>query len=75
MLHILGFATIKLIYSSLILQVEISMRGQQIHPEMRLHQLVEMWIKTLRKPERKKAVTVGSSGKDFVMVFIYSLQL
>ncbi|XP_071939139.1 E3 ubiquitin protein ligase DRIP2-like [Coffea arabica] len=56
-------------------KVEISMRGQHIHPEMRLHQLVEMWIKTLRKPERKKAVTVGSSGKDFVMVFIYSLQL
>ncbi|KAI8003073.1 E3 ubiquitin protein ligase DRIP2 [Camellia lanceoleosa] len=51
-------------------EVEISLKGQPLHPSLRLHNLIDLWLQTIAKSEEIKA-TVGSSAKDFVMVLCY----
>ncbi|KAL7210081.1 hypothetical protein ACSBR1_031611 [Camellia fascicularis] len=51
-------------------EVEISLKGQPLHPSLRLHNLIDLWLQTIAKSEEIKA-TVGSSTKDFVMVLCY----
>ncbi|XP_028112806.1 E3 ubiquitin protein ligase DRIP2-like [Camellia sinensis] len=51
-------------------EVEISLKGQPLHPSLRLHNLIDLWLQTIAKSEEIKA-TVGSSAKDCVMVLCY----
>lgn len=44
--------------------------GQSVVPTLQLNNLVELWIQTATTPEKVPA-TIGSSGKDFVMVLAY----
>ncbi|CAL5437257.1 unnamed protein product [Camellia sinensis] len=51
-------------------EVEISLKGQPLHPSFRLHNLIDLWLQTIAKSEEIKA-TVGSSAKDCVMALCY----
>lgn len=48
------------------------MWGAPVHPDTQMHQLVELWVQTATRSESEKMAAVGSSDKDFVMVFAYS---
>ncbi|KAM7521667.1 hypothetical protein LguiA_011569 [Lonicera macranthoides] len=51
-------------------EVEIKCMGHSVVPTLQLNNLVELWIQTATTPEKVPA-TIGSSGKDFVMVLAY----
>ncbi|CAL5431351.1 unnamed protein product [Camellia sinensis] len=51
-------------------EVEISLKGQPLHPSFRLHNLIDLWLQPIAKSEEIKA-TVGSSAKDCVMALCY----
>ncbi|XP_072989101.1 E3 ubiquitin protein ligase DRIP2-like isoform X1 [Typha latifolia] len=50
-------------------EVEIMCQGQPMSPNMSLHSLVDLWLKT--ESSNKIEGFVGSSGKDFVTVLTY----
>ncbi|KAI4349443.1 hypothetical protein L6164_010030 [Bauhinia variegata] len=52
-------------------EVEIKCMGQPVVNTLQLYDLVDLWLQTASTPERIPA-TVGSSGKDFVMVLTYA---
>ncbi|KAF9605965.1 hypothetical protein IFM89_021291 [Coptis chinensis] len=51
-------------------EVEITCKGQPVDPTLPCYKLVDLWLQTASRSERKQA-TLGSSGKDFVMVLAY----
>ncbi|EXB29847.1 E3 ubiquitin protein ligase DRIP2 [Morus notabilis] len=51
-------------------EVEISLRGQPVNSTFKLHNLVDLWIRTAPSSDRIQT-SAGSSGKDFVMVLSY----
>ncbi|CAH9081123.1 unnamed protein product [Cuscuta europaea] len=50
-------------------EIEIRCMGQSIAPTLQLNNLVDLWLQ-MANPEKVSA-TIGSSGKDFVMVLAY----
>ncbi|XP_059632419.1 E3 ubiquitin protein ligase DRIP2-like [Cornus florida] len=51
-------------------EVEITLQGQPILPNLRMHNLIDLWLQTAPTSERVKT-SVGSSAKDFVMLICY----
>ncbi|XP_015876496.1 E3 ubiquitin protein ligase DRIP2 isoform X2 [Ziziphus jujuba] len=51
-------------------EVEIWLRGQPVISTIQLHHLVELWLQTAPSSERIQT-SVGSSGKDFMMILSY----
>jgi len=54
----------------LLLQVEIKCMGHPVLPSLQVQNLVELWLDTASTGHRIPA-TIGSSGKDFVMILTY----
>ncbi|KAI4301159.1 hypothetical protein L6164_034466 [Bauhinia variegata] len=52
-------------------EVEIRCMGQTVVNTLQLYDLVDLWLQSASTPQRISA-TVGSSGKDFVMVLVYA---
>ncbi|XP_072989982.1 E3 ubiquitin protein ligase DRIP2-like [Typha latifolia] len=50
-------------------EVEIVCQGQLMNPTMTLHSLVDLWLRT--ESTHKIQASVGTSGKDFIMVLTY----
>ncbi|XWS58355.1 hypothetical protein CRYUN_Cryun08bG0027100 [Craigia yunnanensis] len=51
-------------------EVEIMCRGQPVLPTLQLHNLVDLWFRTV-STAKKVPASLGSSAKDFVMVLSY----
>ncbi|KAF5459337.1 hypothetical protein F2P56_023292 [Juglans regia] len=52
-------------------EVEIKCMGQPVVPTWRLHNLVDLWVRTASTSEQVPA-SIGSPAKDFVMVLAYA---
>ena len=48
--------------------------GQTVLPTIQLHNLVDLWLQAASTSQRVPA-SIGSSGKEFVMVLSYSRNL
>ncbi|RVW54948.1 E3 ubiquitin protein ligase DRIP2 [Vitis vinifera] len=55
-------------------EVEIKCMGQPVLPTLQLHNLVDLWLQTASTSQRVPA-SIGSSGKEFVMVLAYARRL
>ncbi|KAL6312697.1 hypothetical protein AAG906_008884 [Vitis piasezkii] len=55
-------------------EVEIKCMGQPVLPTLQLHNLVDLWLQTASTSQRVPA-SIGSSGKEFVMVLAYARKL
>ncbi|XP_073526235.1 uncharacterized protein [Phyllobates terribilis] len=52
-------------------EVQITLQGQVLHPNLQLRNLLDTWLKAPLSSRQIKT-SVGSSGKEFVMVLTYS---
>ncbi|GAB2235192.1 hypothetical protein Droror1_Dr00027685 [Drosera rotundifolia] len=55
-------------------QVLLSFQGQPLLPSLQLQSMLQLWLQTAPSSKRIQT-TVGSSGKEFVMVLNYSRQI
>ncbi|KAK9291991.1 hypothetical protein L1049_019943 [Liquidambar formosana] len=56
-------------------EVEILFQGQPVLPTLKLHNLVDLWLRTASTSKKRVPATVGASAKDFVMVLSYSRRI
>ncbi|KAG9452541.1 hypothetical protein H6P81_005445 [Aristolochia fimbriata] len=51
-------------------EVELHCQGERVGPSMRLHTVIELWLRA--STTQRVAAAVGTSAKEFVMVLSYS---
>ncbi|XP_047307076.1 E3 ubiquitin protein ligase DRIP2-like [Impatiens glandulifera] len=56
-------------------EVEITCQGNRVLPTLQLQNVLDLWLQTPPATSRKVSASVGSSAKEFVMVFSYSRKL
>uniref|UniRef100_A0A7N0SVV3 E3 ubiquitin protein ligase DRIP2 n=1 Tax=Kalanchoe fedtschenkoi TaxID=63787 RepID=A0A7N0SVV3_KALFE len=53
-------------------EVQVMCHGQTMHPSLRLHDLVDLWVKATSRTKKVSTTMVGASAKDFVMILSYA---